>query len=133
MSFWSLQSVALLYSVCTLPWQKPVFDTARPADPGTVGEKGVLLFSKTNGFRHESIEPGIEALKKAGKKKGWDIRTTESGAFFNDVYLKRFKVVVFLSTTGNILTPEQEKTFEKLVENGGGHVGIHAASDTEYD
>jgi hypothetical protein len=80
----------------------------------------MLIFSKTNGFWHESIEPGIEAIKKAGKAKGWDVRTTENGAFFNDDYLRRFKVVVFLSTTGDVLTPEQEKSFEKFVENGGG-------------
>lgn len=122
-----------MYVTCNLPWQKPEFDTARPADPGTVGDKGVLIFSKTNGFRHESIEPGIEALKKVGKPKGWDVHTTENGAFFNDDYLRRFKVVVFLSTTGDVLTPGQEKAFEQFVENGGGYVGIHAASDTEYD
>lgn len=122
-----------MYVTRNLPWQKPEFDTTRPADPGTVGDKGVLIFSKTNGFRHESIEPGMEAIKKVGKTKGWDVRTTENGAFFNDDYLHRFKVVVFLSTTGDILTPEQEKAFEKFVENGGGYVGIHAASDTEYD
>ncbi|GAB4011391.1 hypothetical protein GCM10028808_24820 [Spirosoma migulaei] len=121
-----------MYVTRQLPWQKPVFDTERPADPGTVGPKGVLIFSKTNGFRHESIEPGIEALKKEGKARGWDVRTTENGAFFNDDYLSKFKTVVFLSTTGDILTPEQEKSFEKFIENGGGYVGIHAASDTEY-
>ncbi len=121
-----------MYVTRQLPGQEPVFDTVRPADPGQVGEKGVLIFSKTNGFRHESIEPGIDALQKAGKKKGWDVRTTENGAFFNDDYLRRFKVVVFLSTTGDILTADQEKAFERFVENGGGYVGIHAASDTEY-
>jgi len=121
-----------MYVTRQLPWQKPEFDTARPADPGPIGDKGVLIFSKTNGFRHESIEPGIEALKKAGKEKGWDVRATENGAFFNDDYLRRFKVVVFLSTTGDVLTPDQEKAFERFVENGGGYVGIHAASDTEY-
>ncbi|GAB3705089.1 hypothetical protein GCM10027592_37120 [Spirosoma flavus] len=121
-----------MYVTRTLPWQKPEFDTVRPADPGAVGNKGVLVFSKTNGFRHESIEPGIEALKKAGQEKGWDVRTTENGAFFNDDYLSRFKVVVFLSTTGDILTTEHEKAFENFIENGGGYVGIHAASDTEY-
>lgn len=121
-----------MYVTRQLPWQKPVFDTERPADPGQVGAKGVLIFSKTNGFRHESIEPGIEALKKVGKEKGWDVRTTENGAFFNDDYLNRFKTVVFLSTTGDVLTSAQEKAFEKFIENGGGYVGIHAASDTEY-
>ncbi len=116
-----------------LPWQYPVFETVRPPNPEQVGEKGVLIFSKTNGFRHQSIEVGIEALQKAGKERGWDVRATENGAFFNEDYLSRFKVIVFLSTTGAVLTAEQKKAFEKFSENGGSFAGIHSASDTEYD
>ncbi|MDJ1481159.1 ThuA domain-containing protein [Cytophagaceae bacterium YF14B1] len=122
-----------LYVTRKLPWQTPIFDTVRPADLGTIGSKGVLIFSKTNGFRHESIKKGIEAFQKAGKERGWDVRATENGAFFTDDYLKQFKVVVFLSTTGDILTPEQKKSFASFIENGGGYVGIHSACDTEYD
>lgn len=121
------------YVTRTLPWQHPVLDTQRPPDPDSVGAKGVLIFSKTNGFRHESIEAGVEALKREGQKRGWDVRTTENGAFFNDDYLQRFKVVVFLSTTGDVLTEEQERSLEFFVETGGGYAGIHAAADTEAD
>lgn len=122
-----------MYLTRKLPWQHPVFDTGVPADPGVIGEKGVLLFSKTNGFRHGSIEKGVEEIKKAGEARGWHVVSTENGAFFNDDYLKKFKAVVFLSTTGDILTPAQEKAFEKYMAAGGGYVGIHSASDTEYD
>jgi len=125
--------VYALHLVRKLPWQSPVFETVRPADPGEIGPKGVLVFSKTNGFRHSSIEPGIAAIQAFGKQQGWQVVATENGAFFNDDYLKRFKVVVWLSTTGDVLTPEQEAAFERFVEGGGGYVGIHAASDTEYD
>lgn len=125
--------VSVMYVTRSLPWQKPVFDTVAPADPGEVGEKGVLIFSKTNGFRHESIEAGVEALIQAGKSRGWDVRATENGAFFTDDNLRRFKTVVFLSTTGDILTPEQEQAFVRFIQSGGGYVGIHAASDTEYE
>lgn len=121
------------YLTRTLPWQHPVFDTSRPPDPDSVGAKGVLIFSKTNGFRHESIEAGVEALKVAGKKQGWDVRATENGAFFNEEYLRQFKVVVFLSTTGDVLTPDQKRSFIDFIENGGGYAGIHAAIDTEAD
>ena len=122
-----------MYLVRKLPWQSPVFETVRPPDPGIIGPKGVLIFSKTNGFRHSSIEPGIAALQKVGKQRGWTVVTTENGAFFNDDYLKRFKVVVWLSTTGDVLMPDQQRAFERFVEQGAGYVGIHAASDTEYD
>ncbi|MBO0939557.1 ThuA domain-containing protein [Fibrella sp. HMF5335] len=122
-----------MYSIRKLPWQHPVFDTTRPADPGPVGDKGVLVFSKTNGFRHESIEPGVVALKTLGAQRGWTVVGTENGAFFNDDYLQKFKVVVWLSTTGDVLTPDQQAAFERFIERGGGYVGIHAACDTEYD
>lgn len=117
-----------------LPWQHPVFETVRPADPGIIGPKGVLIFTKTNGFRHEeSIEAGKAKFREVALKKGWQVVATENGAFFNDDYLSRFKVVVFHCTTGDILTPEQQASFEKFVENGGGYVGIHSAADTEYE
>ena len=41
--------------------------------------------------------------------------------------------MVFLSTTGDVLTPEQQAAFEDYIRNGGGYVGIHSAADTEYD
>ena len=123
----------VIWRLQKLPWQHPVFETVKPEDPGQIGEKGVLVFSKTNGWRHESIEAGVEALKKTGAEKSWKVVATENGAFFNDDYLSRFKVVVFLSTSGDILTAEQEKSFENFINNGGGYVGIHAAADTEHD
>ena len=44
-----------------------------------------------------------------------------------------YDAVVFLSTTGDVLTPEQQAAFEGYIRNGGGYVGIHSAADTEYD
>ncbi|MFM8451183.1 MAG: ThuA domain-containing protein [Haliscomenobacter sp.] len=129
----SALNVYALYLTRQLPWQRPVFDYQRPADPGVVGNKGVLVFTKTNGFRHtESIAAGIATFQKEGEKRGWDVVCTENGAFFNTDYLSRFKVVVFHCTTGDVLTPEQEKVLEAFVTNGGGFVGIHSAADTEY-
>ncbi len=122
----------VLYVLKKLPGQEPTFETIRPADPGPVAN-GVLVFSKTNGYRHESIEAGIAAIRAIGKRRGWQIITTENGAFFNDNYLRRFRVVVFLSTTGDVLLRDQERAFERFVEAGGGYVGVHSASDTEYD
>lgn len=116
-----------------LPWQNPVFETEIPANPGILGERAVLLFYKTNGFEHESISTGLIEITTQGENRGWNVVSTNNGAFFNDDYLKKFKVVVFLNTTGDILTEEQEIAFEKFVSNGGGYAGIHAASDTEYD
>ena len=52
---------------------------------------------------------------------------------FSDSVLATFDVVVFLSTTGDVLGAGQQQALERFVKGGGGYVGIHAASDTEHD
>ncbi|MEU3319749.1 ThuA domain-containing protein [Streptomyces sp. NPDC006785] len=95
--------------------------------------KRVLVFSKTAGFRHDSIPAGIEALKEIGEDTDITVDSTESAAQFTTSNLARYDAVAFLSTTGDVLNAEQQKAFENYVANGGGYVGIHAAADTEYD
>src|SRR5690606_14792145 len=93
----------------------------------------VLVFSKTAGFYHESIPAGREALMKLGQENGFDVDTTTNAAWFTEDSLKNYSAVVFLSTTGNVLDYRQEAAFERYIQAGGGFVGIHAATDTEYD
>ena len=57
---------------------------------------------------------------------------TEDSAQFTDANLANFDVVVFLSTTGDVLNDTQQGAFERYMKAGGGYVGIHAAADTEY-
>ena len=93
----------------------------------------VLVFSKTAGFRHSSIEPGIAAVRKLGQENGFTVEATEDASAFNERNLRRFRAVVFLSTTGDVLNPRQQDAFERYIQAGGGWVGIHSATDTEYD
>lgn len=116
-----------------LPWQKPVFETAPPANCAAATDKAVLVFSKTNGYRHASIETAVKAIKAEGQKHGWEVVATENGGYFNELCLKSYRAVVFLSTTGDFLTDEQQRAFQNYIENGGGYAGIHSASDCEYD
>jgi len=95
-------------------------------------EVKVLVFSKTEGFRHESIEPGIEAIRKLGAANDFTVVATENAEDFNENNLKDFMAVVFLNTTGNVLDPVQQSQMERYIQAGGGYVGIHAATDTEY-
>lgn len=92
----------------------------------------VLIFSKTNGWRHKSIEAGIAAIKKLGIENDFLVEATEDSLQFNYQNLKKYKSIIFLNTTGNILNTAQEEDFEKYIHEGGGFVGIHSASDTEY-
>lgn len=93
----------------------------------------VLIFSKTAGYRHDSIATGIETIRTLGKANNFQVTATEDSTQFNKANLKNYKAVIFLNTTGDILNPEQQVAFRAYIETGGGYVGIHAAADTEYD
>ncbi len=93
----------------------------------------VLVFSKTAGYRHDSIPSGIAAIQALGEQNDFRVDASEDAAIFNDKDLAQYRVVIFLSTTGDILDPGQQAAFEKFIRRGGGFVGIHSASDTEYD
>ncbi|MFD3310434.1 ThuA domain-containing protein [Streptomyces sp. NPDC058694] len=96
------------------------------------GER-VLVFSKTAGFRHDSIPEGVAAVKSLGAANGFRVDATEDAGAFSSRNLGRYDAVVFLSTTGDVLNKAQQRAFEGYIERGGGYVGIHAAADTEYD
>jgi type 1 glutamine amidotransferase len=93
----------------------------------------VLIFSKTNGFRHASIPVGIAAIKKLGEENNFDVDATEDSTQFNSDNLKKYKVLVFLSPTGKVFGPDEEKALQEYIHSGGGFVGIHAATDCEYN
>lgn len=93
----------------------------------------VLVFSKTSGYRHQSIEKGMSALKVMALENKFGIDFTEDSTMINEEVLSDFQALIFLSTSGDILGPDEEKAVEKFINNGGGFVGIHSATDTEYD
>lgn len=97
------------------------------------GQFQVLLFSKTAGFHHESINDGVTAIRKLGERHHFSVNWQENASVFNDRQLENIDVVIFLNTTGDILNDEQQAAFEKFIQSGKGFVGIHSASDTEYD
>ena len=94
--------------------------------------ENVLVFSRTGGFRHDSIPQGIAAIQALGAANDFDVVATEDAAQFTDANLANFDVVVFMSTTGEILNDAQQGAFERYIQGGGGFAGVHAASDTEY-
>jgi type 1 glutamine amidotransferase len=96
----------------------------------------LLVFSKTAGFRHKSIPDGIAAIRELGKdgdRTLFEIDATEDSSAFNDDNLKRYVAVVWLSTTGDVLDASQQAAFERFIRSGRGYVGVHSASDTEYE
>lgn len=96
-------------------------------------EFSVLVFSKTNGYRHASIPAGIQALGELGREHGFRVQATEDSTVIRLGLLNAIDVVVFLNTTGDVLGPPGQRALREFVRGGGGFVGIHAATDTEYD
>jgi type 1 glutamine amidotransferase len=111
-----------------------------PAAPGAGADAGargtslrVLVFSATAGYRHASIPDGIAALQSLAAQRGWTLSATEDATQFQDSTLSLLDVVVFLSTTGDVLDTDQQGALVRYVQSGKGWVGIHSASDTEHD
>ncbi|WP_248960639.1 ThuA domain-containing protein [Sphaerisporangium perillae] len=124
-----LTAMLLLVSTLLVPSQVISAQAAAAAEPPFAA----LVFSKTAGFRHTSIPAGIAAIKQLGQEHGFTVDATEDSAAFTEANLAKYQVVVFLSTTGDVLDATQQTAFEHYIEGGGGFAGVHAAADTEYD
>ena len=86
-----------------------------------------LVFSKTLMFRHASITNGIEAIKQLGAEQHFQVDATEDAGAFTATNLAKYKVVIFLSTSGDILNEAQQAAFRSFIEKGGGLAAVHAA------
>ena len=100
--------------------------------PAQGASYSVLVFSKTAGFRHDSIAAGIAAIQQLGAANDFSVVATEDATAFNDTNLANFDAVIWLHTTGDVLDAGQQAAFERYIRAGNGYVGIHAAADTEY-
>ncbi|MDZ3822874.1 MAG: ThuA domain-containing protein [Pseudoxanthomonas sp.] len=111
----------------------PATHVAAPAATGAGGDGlRALVFSRTTGFRHDSIPAGQALLQSLAQQHGFAVTLSEDPALFSTAGLAPFAAVVFLNTTGTVLDAGQKQAFETWVRGGGGFVGVHAAADTEY-
>lgn len=94
----------------------------------------LLVFTKTSGWRHDSIEAGVAAVKKLASENGFSLTHTEQAAYFTPENLSRYQAVLFLNTTETVFTDDaQRQAFKAFIQNGGGFAGVHSATDTEYE
>jgi type 1 glutamine amidotransferase len=93
----------------------------------------ILVFSKTAGYRHASIPDGIALVRRLGRELGTAVDETEDSSVFTPEALRGYRAVVWLSTSGTVLTESGRAAFEAYMRAGGGYVGVHSASDTEYE
>jgi len=118
-----------LITIAFLPVIAFVFFAGRPADK----KPAVLIYSKTNGYYHTSIPIGIATIKKFGEENGFTVDATTDSLQFTKENLKKYAAVIFLNTTLTVLGKEQEDALQYYIQHGGGFVGVHSATDTEYD
>jgi type 1 glutamine amidotransferase len=127
----SVAAAALLTAACA--GTEPAPGPGPEPEPTAGSGYDVLVFSRTAGYRHDSIPAGIQAVHALGEANSFTVTATEDAAQFSAANLARFQAVVFLNTTGDVLDSTQQTAFEAYVRGGGGFVGVHAAADTEYD
>jgi type 1 glutamine amidotransferase len=113
-------------------------EDAATTDAGAVAPRPplVFVFTRTTGFRHDSIEAGVQGLRNALAPMGIAVETGADPKVFSPAALARFGAVILLSTTGKPLGDPGTDAIAALagfVASGGGLVGVHAASSTEYE
>jgi type 1 glutamine amidotransferase len=113
---------------------KKAYETAPAELPADLKAPALLLFTKTNGFRHtEGIPAGVALVTEIARRRGWAVFHTESGGVFNDAQLARFEATMWHQVSGDVLTEAQRASFQRWLEAGGGFIGVHGAGgDGEY-
>ena len=117
------------------PEETPAEDAPTPpvTEPPPARLENVLVFTRVTGFRHDSIEVGVEAVRRLGQDNGFAVQHTEDPAAFTDDNLSTYEVVVWMNTDSEVLGEPEQRAFERYIRAGGGWVGVHAASATEYN
>ena len=120
-------------SVWRAIYPKVDYDTERPTLPADLGSPAILVFTKTNGFRHEEAIPaGVALIEEIAGRRGWHVFHTENGAAFEADVLARFDAVVWHMTSGDVLNEGQKQAFRAWLDEGHGWFGAHAAGDGSH-
>ena len=93
----------------------------------------VLVITETDGWVHDSIEAGLELIKYLGDKNRFNVYHSDNSRVINYSNLKSIKTLIFLNTTEDILSEDEQVVMQKFIQSGKGFVGVHSASDTEYE
>jgi len=110
------------------------FDAEQPPSAQSlethISGKNILVFSKTLGWRHKSIPAGQDMFRRLANRHDFTVSFSEDDAAFTGENLAAYDAVVFLNTTGPVLGQTARDAFKSYIQNGGGFVGIHSATDT---
>jgi type 1 glutamine amidotransferase len=113
------------------------FAASLPLAPAPAGARErparILYFTHSAGYRHEVIPVSREILKQIGETSPrFEVVASEDVSVFTEENLRRFGAVM-LFTTGELpMNEPQKRAFIDFVDNGGGFLGVHSATDTFY-
>jgi type 1 glutamine amidotransferase len=133
--FWLVASLAAVwyFNAWRIIFPSHKHETIPPVLPADLAQPAVMLFTKTNSFRHvEAIPAGVALFTELAEARGWGVFHTENSAIFNDEQLARFSAVVFHNASGDSLSLDQRASFESWLEGGGGWLGVHSAGDDSH-
>ena len=115
-------------------------------------KRALLVFTLTRGFHHDSIPCAARAIELMGNKtQAYRTVVSDDIAMFEPDKIRQFDAVVLDNVTGELFLPPDvdklpagkqkearerdealKESFADFVRNGGGLVGIHAATDAFY-
>jgi len=107
----------------------PVIDAACAGGGGP----RVLVFWRETLWMHPSAPVAAAALVDMCTSRGFTVTSSRDPRVFDDDRLADTDVVVFAVTSGEVLDDPGRAALEAWVRGGGGVVGLHSASATEYD
>lgn len=129
-----MNKMAVALCIFSLFWTLLGCGGSQPTEQKEFNSSRVLLFSKTDGFRHSSIPDGITAIQELGDNETtFSLTATEDAGAFTEANLANYGAVLFLNTTGNVLNTSQQEALKDFIRRGGGFMGVHAATDTEQN
>jgi len=128
----AVKAIRLWPGACIMVLALMLIHSGRPTNAATATPPTILIFTRTTGYRHASIPAAVAAVRAIGHRDGFAVVATEDPRAFTDAALHRFRAVAFLLTTGTVLDAGQRGALERFVRHGGGWLGVHSASDTEY-
>lgn len=93
----------------------------------------ILVITETEDYVHDSIKSGINLIKNIGDKNNFNVYHSDDSGVVTHNNLINIQSIIFLNTTGDILSDNEQSVMENFIQDGKGFVGIHSAADTEYD
>jgi type 1 glutamine amidotransferase len=90
----------------------------------------VLVYAHFDTYHKDATHSALNSFKTMALKHHFGLTWTQDTSIFTSEKLKNYAAVVFLNANGNTFNDEQREAFKQYINNGGGFVGLHAASIT---